>query len=332
MTRPTSHAVEPWPDLPLAAWRDSCATLHMWTQVVGKIRLATAPHVNHWWQVPLYVTPRGLTTSIMHHGKTPFRIDFDFQDHLLRLETSAGASESFPLGAYSVAEFYDRVVASLARLGLDVRIWPHPVEVVEAIPFEEDTAHAAYDPESARRFWRVLQHADRALHEHRSRFLGKASPVHFFWGSFDLALTFFSGRTAPPHPGGVPQPARPGGPRGVLARVLERRILAGERRPGHRRAGLLRLRLPGAGRLPGRRRRSVGRDLQPGHGGVCPSSTRRCGGRGTRRGCCGSSSRAPTRPPPTGEAGTARRWSARLGLAPGPGRSDPPRPSPSAPP
>ena len=204
MTPPTPHAVQPWPELPLDAWRDSCDTLHMWTQVVGKVRLATAPHVNHWWQVPLYVTPRGLTTSMMCHGPATFRIDFDFQDHVLRIETGAGASESFPLAAYPVAEFYERVTASLARLGLDIPIWPHPVEVVEAIPFDEDSAHAAYDPAAVRRFLRVLQHADRALHEHRSRFLGKASPVHFFWGSFDLALTFFSGRTAPPHPGGIP--------------------------------------------------------------------------------------------------------------------------------
>ncbi|HKK08109.1 MAG TPA: DUF5996 family protein [Gemmatimonadota bacterium] len=197
-------AAEPWPDLPQEAWRESCETLHMWTQIVGKIRLAAAPHVNHWWQVPLYVTPRGLTTSTMHHGRTAFRIDFDFHDHALQLETSEGAREAFPLGAYTVAEFYARIVEALARLELEVPIWPHPVEVVEAIPFEEDTAHAAYDPEAVRRFWRILLHADRALHEHRSGFLGKASPVHFFWGSFDMALTFFSGRTAPPHPGGVP--------------------------------------------------------------------------------------------------------------------------------
>jgi len=198
---PTSEA---WPELPLDAWRESCDTLHMWTQVVGKVRLACTPSVNHWWQVPLYVTPRGLTTSAMFHELRTFRIDFDFVDHRLRVETSDGESGAFRLGSYPVAEFYDRVMRSLEGLGLDVHIWPHPVEVVDAIPFDQDTAHASYAPEYVRRFWTALVRADLALREHRSFFLGKASPVHFFWGSFDLAMTFFSGRTAPPHPGGVP--------------------------------------------------------------------------------------------------------------------------------
>jgi len=195
---------EIWPSLPLDAWRDTYATLHMWSQVIGKIRLARAPMLNHWWQVTLYVTARGLTTSPIPYGARTFQIDFDFITHRLGIETSQGEERTFELGSYSVAEFYARVMAAMAELGLDVKIWTHPVEVVESIPFEQDRQHASYDPDYANRVWRILVQADRVLHEFRSGFLGKASPVHFFWGGFDLALTFFSGRRAPPHPGGLP--------------------------------------------------------------------------------------------------------------------------------
>jgi hypothetical protein len=189
-----------WPALPFDDWKDTCATLHLWTQVVGKIRLAQAPMVNHWWQVPLYVTPRGLTTSSMPHGERTFRIDFDFVEHRLRIEASDGRVETMSLAPCSVAEFHAEVMGRLGGMGLDVRISTLPCEIPDPIPFEQDRVHAAYDTEQANRFWRVLVQADRVLAGFRGRFLGKASPVHFFWGSFDLAATRFSGRRAPPHP------------------------------------------------------------------------------------------------------------------------------------
>jgi hypothetical protein len=192
---------EEWPELPLAAWRDTCATLHLWTQIVGKIRLARAPFVNHWWQVPLYVTCRGLTTSPIPYEGITFQIDFDFLAHRLTLQTSSGGTDEFPLRPMAVAAFYEEIMRRLRRLGVDVRIWAVPVEIPAPVPFYQDLEHAAYDPDFANRFWRVLVQADRRLTDFRGRFLGKASPVHFFWGSFDLAVTRFSGRQAPPHPG-----------------------------------------------------------------------------------------------------------------------------------
>jgi len=195
-----------WPSLPFDEWRETCATLHMWTQVVGKVRLAQAPHVNHWWQVPLYVTARGLTTSPMPYGERTFQVDFDFISHRLLIETTDGDSREMRLAPRTVADFYREFMSALRSLGLEVKIWTTPVEVANPVPFEEDETHAAYDAEYANRFWRVLVQADRVLHKFRSRFLGKCSPVHFFWGSFDLAVTRFSGRRAPQHPGapGVP--------------------------------------------------------------------------------------------------------------------------------
>jgi hypothetical protein len=173
----------------------------MWTQVVGKIRLALTPLVNHWWNVPLYVTTRGLTTSAIPYGAGSFEMLFDFLEHRLRIETSDGATRSMALAPRPVAEFYREAMAALSGLGIEVRIWTTPVEVPDPVPFEQDEVHRSYDPEYAQRFWRVLVQADRVLTEFRARFLGKASPVHFFWGSFDLAATRFSGRPAPPHPG-----------------------------------------------------------------------------------------------------------------------------------
>ena len=199
--RLTDHAVEAWPELPLEAWRDTHATLHMWTQVVGKVRLALAPLVNHWWQVPLYVTACGLTTSLIPDGTRAFEITFDFLDHQLRIETSEGERREVPLRPQSVADFYGATMAALADLGITVKIWPVPVEVPAPVPFEEDRRHRAYDPEYARRFWRILVQTERVFTQFRARFVGKVSPVHFFWGSFDLAVTRFSGRPAPRHPG-----------------------------------------------------------------------------------------------------------------------------------
>jgi hypothetical protein len=193
-----------WPDLPLADWRETYATLHMWTQIVGKTRLALAPMRNHWWQVTLYVTPRGLTTSAIPHGTRTFAVDFDFLDHELWLRASDGATRKLPLRACPVADFYAEYMASLRSLGIEARFKPSPSEVVTAIPFAEDRTHASYDAGAAQRCWRILAQADRVMKRFGGRFLGKASPVHFFWGSFDLAATRFSGRRAPRHGGGVP--------------------------------------------------------------------------------------------------------------------------------
>jgi len=193
-----------WPDLPLSNWADTCATLHLWTQVVGKIRLAHAPMVNHWWQVPLYVTCRGLTTSPIPYDGRSFQIDFDFLDHVIKLQTSKGEVETIVLGPRSVADFYAEIMGRLRGLGLDTPIWTMPVEIPDAIPFEQDRTHASYDPEYVTRFWRILVQADRVFTQFRAQFLGKVSPVHFFWGSFDMAVTRFSGRTAPPLGGESP--------------------------------------------------------------------------------------------------------------------------------
>ncbi|HSU05881.1 MAG TPA: DUF5996 family protein [Acetobacteraceae bacterium] len=193
-----------WPALPLEAWKDTCDTLHMWTQVVGKIRLAQAPLINHWWQVPLYVTCRGLTTSPIPFNERCFQIDFDFIDHQLTIQTSDGATQSFPLQPCSVAVFHATIMQRLGALGLPVRIWTMPVEVATPIRFEMDRQHASYDPDHANRFWRILLLADRVFTAFRARFTGKVSPVHFFWGSFDLAVTRFSGRPAPSKPDADP--------------------------------------------------------------------------------------------------------------------------------
>jgi len=199
--RPIGESLEEWPALPLEAWKDTRDTLHMWTQVIGKIRLKLAPPVNHWWHVPLYVTSRGLTTTPIPCGHRAFEVTFDFIDHVLIVQTSDGSRALIPLGPRSVADFYHEVMATLGRLGIAVKIWTMPSEVPAAIRFEEDRQHASYDPASANRCWRVLLAADAVLKKFRGRFVGKASPVHFFWGSFDLAVTRFSGRPAPERAG-----------------------------------------------------------------------------------------------------------------------------------
>ena len=193
-----------WPSLPLEAWRDTCATLHLWMQIVGKIRLAQSPWVNHSWHVTLYVTPRGLTTSPIAYGPRTFQIDFDFVDHRLVVECSDRGRTSLPLEPQPVSAFYRRLMEEMARLGLRVRIDKRPNEVADPIPFDRDEVHRAYDPEYVHRFWLVLTQADRVFKVFRARFIGKCSPVHLFWGAPDLAVTRFSGRTAPEHPGGIP--------------------------------------------------------------------------------------------------------------------------------
>ena len=193
-----------WPPLPLASWRDTYATLHMWTQIVGKTRLALAPMENHWWQVPLYVTPRGLTTSAMPWGPRSVEAEFDFLDHRLAIRTSEGGNQEFALEACSVADFFARYLDALRSLGVAPALMARPVEVATAIPFADDRQHASYDAAAAHRCWRILAQCDRVMKRFRGRFLGKQSPVHFFWGSFDLAATRFSGRRAPRHPGGAP--------------------------------------------------------------------------------------------------------------------------------
>jgi hypothetical protein len=194
----------PWPELPTAAWRDSYATLHLWTQIVGKVRLTRAPWLNHSWHVALYVTARGLTTSPIPDGVRTFQIDFDFIDHALRISTSDGAQRQFGLADQSVASFYAAVIAALKELGVIVTIDEMPNELPDPVRFSEDDKHASYDPDAVRRFFQILANCDRVFKQFRTGFLGKASPVHFFWGSFDLAVTRFSGRRAPRHPGGVP--------------------------------------------------------------------------------------------------------------------------------
>jgi hypothetical protein len=194
----------PWPELPTAAWRDTYATLHLWTQIVGKIRLTRSPWLNHSWHIALYVTPRGLTTSPIPDGPRTFQIDFDLIDHALRISTSDGAQLQFALAGHSVASFYVAVLAALAELGIHVTIDETPNELPEPVKFPQDTAHASYDPDAVRSLLQILVNSDRVFKQFRTGFLGKASPVHFFWGSFDLAVTRFSGRRAPRHPGGVP--------------------------------------------------------------------------------------------------------------------------------
>jgi len=189
-----------WPALDYPAWQDTCATLQLWTQIIGKVRLALAPPVNHWWHVPLYLTARGLTTSPMPYGGGSLQIDFDFIAHRLRIDLSDGRQDGFALAPRSVAEFYDDFIGRLRGLGIDVGIWTTPVEVADPIPFEHDRQHAGYDADAVNRFWRALLLVDQVFTDFRGRFLGKASPVHFFWGSFDLAVTRFSGRRAAPPP------------------------------------------------------------------------------------------------------------------------------------
>lgn len=193
-----------WPELPYEAWQDTCSTVHLWTQIIGKIRLAQTPWVNHGWQVALYVTSRGLTTSPIAFAQRCFDITFDFIDHVLRIDVSDGTGSSIALRPQSVADFFGAVMKELGRLGMTVAIDERPCEIPNAVRFSLDRSHCAYDAEYVQRFWRALVQIDRIMKQFRSGFIGKVSPVHFFWGSFDLAVTRFSGRTAPPFAGNVP--------------------------------------------------------------------------------------------------------------------------------
>lgn len=195
---------DPWPELPLAAWQDTAATLHLWTQIVGKVRLVQSPWVNHSWHVTLYLTSEGLTTSPIPHGRRTFEIAFDFIHHRLTLRTSDGAAGGFALEPRTVASFHAELMGQLRDLGLAVSIRRWPNEIADPLPFDEDETHRAYDPEFANRYWRALVQADRLFKDFAARFTGKTSPVHYFWGAPDLAVSRFSGRRAPQHPGGVP--------------------------------------------------------------------------------------------------------------------------------
>jgi Family of unknown function (DUF5996) len=203
-TNGQQRTTDAWPALPLDGWQDTYATLHRWTQIVGKVRLARTPWINHSWHVTLYVTARGLTTGPIPAGPRAFQIDFDFVDHQLLIRTSDGAARSVELRPRSVADFHRAVMGALRDLGVETAIYARPNELEDATPFAEDEARAAYDGDAARRCWRILVQTERVFTAFRARFLGKCSPVHFFWGAFDLAVTRFSGRPAPPHPGGVP--------------------------------------------------------------------------------------------------------------------------------
>src|SRR5216684_2276347 len=192
---------ECWPALPLSSWKDTYATLHMWTQIVGKVRLRLTPLVNHWWNIPLYVTARGLTTSRIPYGERAFELWFDFIRHQLVLETSDGLTKTLPLEPRSVAEFYQEFMELLRSAEIEIKIWRMPVEISDPIAFDHDRIHASYDRASVEKFWRILLSVDTVFNQFRARFIGKSSPVHFFWGSFDLAVTRFSGRRAPERPG-----------------------------------------------------------------------------------------------------------------------------------
>jgi hypothetical protein len=192
------------PSLPLAEWQDTYITLHLWTQIVGKIRMVLSPEINHWWHSTLYITPRGLTTGTIPYKTRAVEIRFDFIDRQLHIESSDGETQTVALMPRSVADFYQAVMAALKAINIEVRICTMPQEIANPIPFDLDNEHTTYDQESAQRFWQILVQVDRILRTFQSKFIGKSSPVHFFWGSFDLALTRFSGRVAPQHPGGVP--------------------------------------------------------------------------------------------------------------------------------
>jgi Family of unknown function (DUF5996) len=202
MNATIAHATqEDWPELPLAAWQDTYATLHMWSQIVGKVRLKLSPRINQWWEVPLYVSATGLTTLAIPYPGGIFEIEFDFIHHELLIKTNHDTAATLALKPRSVADFYREFMAALASLRIDVKIWKMPVEIPNPIAFDQDTQHASYDPDYANRFWRILASSEKIFVEFRARFIGKASPVHFFWGSFDLAATRFSGRRAPERPG-----------------------------------------------------------------------------------------------------------------------------------
>jgi hypothetical protein len=201
MLNALADQTECWPSLTLESWKDTYATLHMWTQMVGKVRLRLTPLINHWWNVPLYVTARGLTTSRIPYGHRAFELWFDFKRHQLVLETTDGILKALPLAPRSVADFYGEFMGMLRSAGIEVKIWRMPVEVPNPTAFDQDRVHCSYDPVAVEKFWRILLSVDAVFGQFRSGFIGKCSPVHFFWGSFDLAVSRFSGRRAPERAG-----------------------------------------------------------------------------------------------------------------------------------
>ena len=290
---------ESWPALPLSAWADTYATLHMWTQIVGKVRLALSPHVNHWWEVPLYVNARGLTTSPIPYGKGVFEVQFDFIDHRLDVTTSSGETKSIRLEPRTVADFHAEFLALLHSLGVDVKIWNMPVEIPNPIRFDQDRVHGAYDPHYANAFWRILVTVDAIFKEFRSRFLGKASPVHFFWGSFDLAVTRFSGRRAPERPGAD----------AMTREAYSHEVSSVGFWPGGgdiKGAAFYSYAAPGAGWIWRAVRASGGSVLQQSIGRIF-ADVRRCALLRNLRGKpCSIFARVPTMPPPISDTGTAR--------------------------
>ena len=246
---------EVWPALPLADWHETRMTLHMWTQIVGKVRLALSPRVNQWWEVPLYVCARGLTTSPIPYGTGIFEVNFDFVSHTLDIVTSWNEKKTIHLFTRTVAGFYREFMDALHSLGITVKIWPMPVEIPNPIRFDLDVTHARYDPAYAHRFWRILVTLDGIFKEFRAEFIGKASPVHFFWGSFDLAASRFSGRLAPPRPG-----ADSSDERSLFARSDQCGVVA--RLGRYHGAYFLRIRRAGAFRISRRTRKAVEGGLQ----------------------------------------------------------------------
>ncbi len=304
-----------WPELPYDDWRDTAVTLQLWTQVVGKVRLALTPWVNHGWQVPLYVSARGLTTSPIPAGGDILEIEFDFIAHRLVARSSTGGEDGFPMEPRTVADFYRRVIALLDGLGVTVAINEMPNEVADPIRFSQDTVHRSFDAEAVHRFWRALVQADRVFRLFRTGFLGKVSPVHFFWGSFDLAVTRFSGRPAPRHPGGIP-----GLPDAVTREAYSHEVSSAGFWPGsaaYPHAAFYSYAYP---EPPGFRDRQVpaGASFDPGLGEfVLPYDTAVRAPPPTPTRCSSISCRAPTAPRPNAAAGTVRRSNAPLGVSPG---------------
>jgi hypothetical protein len=313
-----------WPELPYEDWRDTLATLHLWTQIIGKVRLGLAPWVNHGWQVALYVTASGLGTSPMPFDAESLELDFDFIHQRLVGRTSRGEAHAFRLEPQTVAEFYHRVEGLLASLGVAVAIHDLPSEWPDPIPFSQDRVHATYDPAAAQRFWRALVQADRAFKRFRSGFLGKASPVHFFWGAFDLAATRFSGRPAPPHPGGFPGFPTTSPAKRTPTRSAARASGRGARRTRGRRSTPT----PTPSRRASAKNRSLPAPITKRRWASSSCRTRRSGPRGIPRPGCWTSCSRPTPPRRRPAAGTARRSSARWAFLDGCARSAETEPAP----
>ena len=301
-----SERIGVWPELAVSQWADTRDTLQLMTQVVGKVRMVNTPLMSHWWNVVLYVSARGLTTGLIPHGDRSFQVDFDFIEHQLVVATTVGQRRSVPLRAGPIAQFYREVMATLDELGVSTHIWPMPVEIADAIAFDRDTLHVAYDQAAVHRFWLALVQINRVFEIFRARYLGKVSPVHFFWGAADLAVTRFSGRPAPKHPGGAPNC----GPH-VMWEAYSHEVSSAGYWPGPDGEGVFysyaypeppgyRLRCG----IAGSRRAST----RAWASSPCP--TPRFGKHPIPTPCCWNSCRAPMPSRPTPPAGTATPWSA----------------------